>query len=151
MKLTSVAAQLGIPEPGQSLPGEYRNPRATFQSQHGGWLCAFLTSEQLDMQISVHDVKHGILNLRSTGGHRLAATRPRRAQAKIENPDGEGMLPLGDTIKGNRFNFGVHPEAGVGGNRISMAEFEWPAAIPVTKKVQFKGETHHYNTMVMYR
>ena len=61
------------------------------------------------------------------------------------------MLPLGDTIKGNRFNFGVHPEAGVGGNRISMAEFEWPAAIPVTKKVQFKGETHHYNTMVMYR
>ena len=150
MKLTSVAAQLGIPEPGQNLPGEYRNPRATFQSQHGGWLCAFLTSEQLDMQISVHDVKHGILNLRSTGGHRLAATRPRRAQAKIENPDGEGMLPLGDTVKGNRFNFGVRPEAGADGNMISMAEFVWPSVIPVTKKVQFKGETHHYNTMVMY-
>ena len=124
MKLTSVAAQLGLPEPGQNLPGEYRNPRATFQSQHGGWLCAFLTSEQLDMQISVHDVKQGLLNLRSTGGHRLAVTRPRRAQAKIENPDGEGMLPLGDTVKGNRLNFGVHPEASERGERISMAAFE---------------------------
>ena len=150
MKLTNVAAMLGILEPGQLQPGEFRNQHATFQSQHGGWLCAFLTSEQLDMQISIHDIKQGIINLRSTGGHRLSVTRPNRAQAKIENPNGEGTLPLGDTIKGNRCNFGVHPAVNANGTRVAMAAFEWPPMIPVTKVVQFKVERYHYNTMVNY-
>ena len=151
MRLTLVSAQLGIPEPGHNLPGDYRNPRAVFQSQHGGWLCAYLSSEQLDMQVSIHDVKVGIQELRSTGGHRLSVTRPTRTQAKIENPDGTGkMLPLGDTIKGNRFNFGVYPAANPSGERISMAAFEWPPMIPITKTVEFKGEIHHYNTQIQY-
>ena len=103
------------------------------------------------MQISVHDVKEGILQLRSTGGHRLSVTRPTRTQAKIENPDGTGkMLPMGDTIKGNRLNYGIYPAANENGDRTTLAAFEWPQKIPVTKVVEFKGETHQYNTMITY-
>ena len=151
MRLTIISEQLGILEPGQNHPGEFRNQRAAYQSQHGGWLCAYLTSEQIDMQISVHDVKEGILQLRSTGGHRLSVTRPTRTQAKIENPDGKGkMLPLGDTIKGNRFNFGIYPAANEHGDKTTLAAFEWPQKIPVTKVVEFKGATHNYNTLITY-
>ena len=102
------------------------------------------------MQISVHDVKEGILNLRTTGGHRLHVTRPTRTQAKIENPNGKGMLPMGDTIKGNRFNFGIYPAASENGDRITLAAFEWPQAIPITKTVEYKGKTHQYKTMINY-
>lgn len=145
MRLTILSQQLGISE-----PGEYRSARAVFQSQHGGWLCVYLTSEQLDMQVSIYDVKTAIQNLRSAGGHRLSVTRPVRPQAKIESPDGKGMLPLGDTVKGNRFNFGVYPAAHPSGETINMAAFEWPRLIPVTKDVEFKGEIHQYNTLVHY-
>ena len=149
-EFTNVAAQLGIFEPDATQPGEFRSQRATFQSQYGGWLCAYLTSQQIDMQVSVHDVKRAVLNLRSMAGDRLTVTRPKRVQVKIESLDGSGMLPMGDKVKGNRLNFGVCPASGDGGRMLNVAQFDWPQFLPVTKTVIFKGEPHEYKTMVNY-
>ena len=102
------------------------------------------------MQVSVHDVKRAVLNLRSMAGDRLTVTRPKRVQVKIESLDGSGMLPMGDTVKGNRLNFGVCPASGEGGRMLNLAQFDWPQYLPVTKTVIFKGEPHEYKTMVNY-
>ena len=143
MRLTNIAAQLGIAPPGKDLPGEYSNPRAVHQRVHGGWICVFLTSEQLDMKVTVNETKEAILDLRSQSNH-LNVVRPRRVQAKIENPDGDGMLPLGDSIKGNRINMLVTPSSG------TMVDFDWPRFIPLHTKRFYNGGEHDYNTLLMY-
>ena len=95
------------------------------------------------MKVSVHETTEAIKDLRSQGNH-LNVVRPRRVQTKIENPDGEGMLPMGNFLKGNRINMLITPSGG------TMVEFDWPRFIPLHTERFYNGAEHVYSTLLMY-